>query len=680
MRKLKKKKNNYPYFSLFQVLKSALTVFIIIFFIHCAGNKKNTGNEKKYASLEASTKYVGMNECRQCHADIFETFTHTGMGLSIDAASKKKSSAKFNGHALVYDSIKDFYYKPYWENDSLKFLEFRLHGRDTVHKRIEIIDFIVGSGQHTNSHMYEMNGYFHQAPLTFYTQKSTWDLPPGFENGGNSRFSRIIGLECMTCHNGYPDFVLGSENKYEKIKTGIDCERCHGPGEKHVAEKRSGKILDVTKEIDYSIVNPSKLPVDLQFDVCQRCHIQGNAVLNDNKSFFDFRPGMKLSEVMNIFMPVWNGRENEHIMASHAERLKMSDCFIKTSQKITSEKTSNELRPYKNGITCITCHNPHVSVRVTNNNQFNNTCRSCHTPVEKNECSASEKVRMTKQDNCVTCHMVTSSTTDIPHVSVTDHYIRKPVDEKEIEKIKTFVGIACINNPSPPSGAIGNAFIAYYEKFGFDTFVLDSAKKYFPDNSEKDIRNNFHSLVHLYYLKKDYPKILSYVKTLENPLTFLNNKSYSNTDAWTCYRIGQALENTGASNAALVYYKQAIDLAPYHLQFQNVYGSQLMGAGMVKEAKQVFEFVLKEFPANTTALSNLGFICLSTDGDTAKARYLYEKALSLDPDYLAAQYNVAGLYIYTKQFAKAKSVLNKILAKYPAEQKAKQILSSLQSL
>ena len=38
----------------------------------------------------------------------------------------------------------------------------------------------------------------------------------------------------MTCHNAYPDFVLGSTNKFNKIPKGIDCERCHGPGELHV--------------------------------------------------------------------------------------------------------------------------------------------------------------------------------------------------------------------------------------------------------------------------------------------------------------------------------------------------------------------------------------------------------------------------------------------------------------
>ena len=34
-------------------------------------------------------------------------------------------------------------------------------------------------------------------------------LPPGYENGFNNRFNRLIELECMSCHNAFPEMVLG---------------------------------------------------------------------------------------------------------------------------------------------------------------------------------------------------------------------------------------------------------------------------------------------------------------------------------------------------------------------------------------------------------------------------------------------------------------------------------------
>jgi len=367
-----------------------------------------------------------MNTCRQCHASIYETFIQTGMGKSIEKASRQKSAAAFGDEHKIYDSHFDFWYQPYWENDSLKIMEFRLSGKDTIHKRTETVSYIVGSGQHTNSHMMNTNGYLNQMPMTFYTQKGHWDLPPGFENGGNSRFNRMIGLECMTCHNSYPVFTEGSENKYEFVDQGIGCERCHGPGSKHVKEKLEGNVTDVVTGIDYSIVNPAKLPIDLQLDVCQRCHIQGNAVLNEGKSFYDFKPGMTLSSVMNVFMPVYSGRESEHIMASHVERMKMSKCFTVSAQRAESNPV-DKLRPYKNAMTCVTCHNPHVSVKQTGSAHFNLACNNCHTSGKDKLCSEEKEILSLNQNNCVKCHMPSSGTTDIPHVSVHDHRIGIPV-------------------------------------------------------------------------------------------------------------------------------------------------------------------------------------------------------------------------------------------------------------
>ena len=135
------------------------------------------------------------------------------MGKSIKPAIKKYSSSVFMNKSL-YDTVLDFHYKPYWMGDSLYINEYQLsHENDTTHYLNYQIDYIVGSGHHTNSHLVHNNGYLYQAPFTYYTQDSILDFPPGFDNSDNTRFFRKMGLECITCHNAYPAFVLGSENK-----------------------------------------------------------------------------------------------------------------------------------------------------------------------------------------------------------------------------------------------------------------------------------------------------------------------------------------------------------------------------------------------------------------------------------------------------------------------------------
>lgn len=664
--------------------KSLNKIIILILFLsfvlgmnlRCKTDSSSQTN--RYASLDTSNYYTGINACRDCHSNIYDTYIHTGMGLSFDHASPEKSSADFDHHRPVFDSTRNFYYLPYWEDDSLRIMEYRLQGKDTTHQRIETITYIVGSGQHTNSHIINTGGFLNQAPLTFYTQKGQWDLPPGFENGMNSRFSRIIGLECMSCHNSYPDFELGSENKYSFVDRGIGCERCHGPGGKHVNEKREGIIFDTQTQIDYSIVNPAKLPIALQLDVCQRCHIQGNAVLNEGKSFFDFKPGMRLSEVMNVFMPVYRGNPDEHIMASHVERMKLSRCYTE-SLRMAESSDDNTLYPYKNAMTCVTCHDPHVSVRNTGSQSFNTACGGCHGNNKSTKCSEKPEALRQHQMDCVGCHMPYSGTTDIPHVSVHDHYIRKPIPEGEIQKIRDFVGIACINNPNVNNISRGRAFIAYHEKFGFGPEALDSARRYLPHLSDQDIRIHFRDLIHLSWLEKKYAEVISYVERSGDVLKNLNKPSYDNHDAWTAYRIGESYFQTGNQRECESYYARAYRLAPDFPEFVNKYATILAANGKNGPAIEVLEKSVSAYPKFPSTLSNLGYLILVERGDTTSARRLYDRALALDPDYRQAIINKAGLFLLTGKKRESIQLLKQHLKFNPDHKAANELLSRIQN-
>jgi len=669
----------------FKYVSFCLTIIVGLLFFSCESHEgKNTSTEIKkdtllYFNHSDSAKYVGINTCKLCHQDIYNTFIKTGMGKSFDVASKAKSSGDYH-NSVIYDKNGDFYYKAFWQNDRLQFLEYRLQGRDTIYKRLETVNFIVGSGQHTNSHIQSVNGYLNQMPMTFYTQKKKWDLPPGFEDGHNSRFMRKIGLECMSCHNNYPEFVLGSENKFTAVPEGINCERCHGPGSIHVEQRQTGSRIDTSKYIDYSIVNPAKLSIDAQFDICQRCHLQGNTILKEGKSFYDFKPGMKLSDYMTVFLPKYKNADDEFIMASHADRLKQSKCFI-ASANSASKTTSNKLKPYKDAMTCVTCHNPHVSVRETNPNVFNDACNSCHNENGKSKINCSKK-GITKISNCVNCHMPKSGSIDIPHVTVHDHYIRKPITKKDKEGIKTFIGLYAINEKNPSSITKARAYLNQYEKFENKSYYLDSAQIYLKDKTETDIKANLEPLVQLYFIKNDFNKIAIYASKLtDNYLlnTFLIKKSYSNDHAWMSYRIGEAFYNLGDLQRAINYYKKAVDLAPYVLDFKNKYGSALAAKGLLPIAEKEFNEILKENPKHVSALTNLGYVKLS-QGNVSEAERLYFKALSLDPDYEALLLNIAGLYAYKKEFKKAEIYINKILKRNPNNTKAKQALSQIKQM
>lgn len=611
----------------------------------CAPNSTTEKPVAAFLNLNDSVAYVGMQMCRSCHNNVYQTYIETGMGQSFGKADLKKTAAEFGPDAIVYDKALDFYYKPYFQDSVMYVMEFRLEGKDTVHKRIEKIDYIIGSGHHTNSHMINRNGYVYQAPITYYTQDKKWDLAPGFEEN-NERFGRAILSECLTCHNHTPTPATGSENKYHKMPLGIECERCHGAGGLHVKEKLMGKHVDTSKFVDYSIVNPKHLPIDRQMDLCQRCHLQGVAVLNEGKTFYDFKPGMQLSEVMNVFLPRFTNSDKRFIMASQADRLQLSDCF-KVSGKLS----------------CITCHNPHHDVHSTTENNYNSACQSCHhknsTQSKLFDCTAPTTQRNLEQDNCVACHMPSSGSIDIPHINITDHYISKnntpskdTLSQEKVEEIAGFLGLESliIKDASPLEMARG--YLALWDKFMGTAAVLDSVK-YYLDQSKATREKKLNTLVHYYFNKKEYALLISIA---------LAPKDIQ--DAWTAYRIGEATYKNKNLSKALSYYQQATSLKPYSLIFQEKLGSTYAQLGQLKAAEKVFHFILKEDPNRKMALANLGLLN-AQQGKVTQALQLYNKALALDPDYKSALLNKIGLLLQIGRSSEAQPVIQHLIKKHP---------------
>jgi hypothetical protein len=641
------------------LLIALFAITLPVFFCNTPGEKVDEEVEhpdSKWRNVyDPNAKYVGMETCKGCHQSIYETFMQTGMGQSFGLATKAKSAADFSpAHALVYDSALDYYYKPYWDNEAMYIMEFRLEGHDTTHKRIQKVDYIVGSGQHTNSHIFNTNGYLFQVPITFYTQKHRWDLAPGFEKGASSRFQRLIQLECMSCHNAYPEFVANSENKYTKVMTGIDCERCHGPGSLHVQDRQNNTPVDTSKGPDYSIVNPRRLSTELQNNVCQRCHLQGIAVLNDGKTFLDFHPGMKLSEVMNVFMPQYEGAQDKMIMASHVERMKKSQCYVESGK-----------------MSCITCHNPHISVKFTPRTQYLNACQSCHGDVKgQHPCTETAQARAAKNNDCVTCHMPHNSSIDIPHVAVTDHFIRKrPLEDTVQKKITAFLGMKCFNNDKPDAITTARSFLEFYERYTPTRNLLDSAIKYLDLQKAVEAgKKQNRDYIRAYFLLNDFQKVAEYASKLQP--TSMN-------DAWTAYRIGEAYYQLQHIDSALPWYKRATDVWKYALDFQNKYGICLLADNKIPEAQAVFQFIIEQNPNHVSASTNLGYIYMQ-QGNNAMAYDFLKRAQQLDPDYEQNLVNLAVWYHVNQQDGKAKATILHLLKKHPGNERARAMLLDLE--
>ena len=622
-----------------------LLMACVAMFVVCTPEKslvEEQAYELEFHNWSDSVEYVGMETCKSCHAEIYETFKETGMGQSWFHATRDKSAATYGDHALIYDSLANLYYKPHWDQDSLYITEFRLDGMDTTHKRLLPIKYIVGSGQHTNSHIIDVNGFLRQAPITFYTQKGIWDLAPGFDSKLSQRVNRIVGLECMSCHNNYPEFEEKSENKFTSVPMGIQCERCHGPGEEHVRRKLSGERVDTSQGPDLSIVNPKRLSKELQMSICRRCHAQGVAILKEGKSFFDFKPGRHLTEVMDVFLPRYDGAQTQFIMASHADRTAMSECYKKSD------------------MTCISCHNPHVSVKATPIATFNQACINCHSSNAQSLCTVQESERISiNQNNCSSCHMPESPSIDIPHVTVHDHFIRKPVSALEKSKIENFVGLKCITtNAAVSAKTRARAFLKYHESFQSDPYLLDSVKIQL--DQIVDVEEKLEELVHYYYLKSNYGEIRK----------LLNANAATNfDDAWSFYRVGEAYSQNGDMGAAEKFFDSALELKPLNFDFQNKKAAVLIAKNRLEEADAILSVIIENDPWHFAALSNRGFMFMKM-GEAKESKRMLDRALAVNPDYVQGLMNKAAWLFGMSQMDELKRTVERVLQLEPENKKA----------
>ena len=312
---------------------------------------------------------------------------------------------------------------------------------------------------------------------------------------------------------------------------------------------------------------------------------------------------------------------NSFIRASHADRLQQSSCF----------KNSD--------ITCVTCHNPHKSVSKLEEKYFDNKCMSCHDLCEDN-----------KTENCSSCHMPKSTTSDIMHVSITDHKIAVQNNNINREN-KDFIGLASINNNNPTNLSKAKAYLKFFESFENKPIYLDSAFYYLNNSSD-----NFTSFIQYYYLKDNQKGLINYV--MSNNIDY---SKYSDHDLALAFsRMGEifALHNLFVKSEE--YHKVAVELMTYVIDYKIKYGNFLLKCNKIEQAIEQYNNALDLNPTIKEIHANLGFISI-IKGDYNSAKISLNQAIILDPDYLLAYENLLLLSQKQNNLKDTKLYLQKIL-------------------
>jgi predicted CXXCH cytochrome family protein len=310
-------------------------------------------------------------------------------------------------------------------------------------------------------------------------------------------------------------------------------------------------------------------------------------------------------------------------------------------------------------MTCLSCHNPHISVTQTPIETFNNACINCHQGGKQTLCTEKEKVRVLVQNNCINCHMPMSGSIDIPHVQIHDHFIRKIARQETSTNKGKFVRLACVSDNTKPSAIIqSQAYLNFYEEYVAAKGFLDSAAFYLK-NANRNLNLTKKVAIRLAFLRQDYSSLLQEATTL--PL--------ADMDAWTAYRVAEALLQGNLPEKAITHLVFALKLKKGELDFMNKLGIAYLQNNQLEESKAVFVQLIKLNPEHVSALTNYGYLNI-LQGNLELGSSYYQKALALQPDYIPALLNAAGLAYLKQDKTSAKKLLKRTLKVDPKNEKA----------
>jgi Tetratricopeptide repeat/Cytochrome c554 and c-prime len=377
-----------------------------------------------FLNTQPDVAYVGDQACAGCHREQTKAYRQHPMGRSLFRADEAPPLEQFDGKDGKPFQTARLHFQVIRRDAKLIHKEWSQDDRGNVVAQAEAeIAYAIGSGSQARSYLVVRDGFLFESPITWFTDKAAWQLSPGYDKN-QEHFSRRIERRCLYCHCQEARPAEHTVNRYETPPFGqlaIGCERCHGPGELHVASRK--ERVDA-QEMDVTIVNPRHLPAALRDAVCEQCHLQGEAIVpRRGRAQSDYRPGLPLHEYVSIFVRPAQAGDNKRIVG-HVEQMQESVCFTKSAGKFG----------------CISCHDPHRLPSPEEKIAFyQGRCRNCHAAaarpaaaadVTAPDCSLPPAQRTAKspRDDCVACHMPRHGSSAAEHLAVTDHRVLRNPD------------------------------------------------------------------------------------------------------------------------------------------------------------------------------------------------------------------------------------------------------------
>jgi predicted CXXCH cytochrome family protein len=632
-------------------------------------------------SSAPENSYVNTAVCTGCHANLTAGFLKTGMGRSF-AQARPEKVPEFGKpfHHKASDSYFAMlardgrYYQRRWQ--------IGFDGKETNVEEKQV-DYVIGSGNHAFTYLHlNSRGALQVLPLSWYSEKGGyWDMSPGYDQPDFPGSIRPVHYECIFCHNAYPQIPEALEHAanaemtfLDPLPEGIDCQRCHGPGQRHVALASAGVARE---QIRAAIVNPKRLAPERELEVCMQCHLETtsldlpHSIRRFDKAPFSYVPGQPLGDFRVEFDQrggQTGGVPDRFEIAHGAYRLRQSQCYIQSAGKLR----------------CTTCHNPHdIPHGPAAAAHYNAVCEQCHaatlprTPAGPHAAGA----------DCIACHMPKRRTDDVVHVVMTDHLIQRQKPPRDLltpkaEFVETaangYHGEVVPYYPAPladtPENALYTAAAQVRDRRNLTEGLprLENLlERYHPAPA-----GFYAELAQGYGAAGDWAKAIPYFEDAarREPTAFrltqlgnalMENRQFPQAEAALRRAIGldpdQPMEwgtlgwvlwqqDKGAEARADL--ERAIVLDPELPELHNNLANVEWGTGDQAAAEQHFREALRIQPGVAEWRLNLARV-LATRGQIPKARFQFEQTIRLKPDSAEARLDYGRLLADHRELAAA---------------------------
>ena len=602
------------------------------------------------ALMAAQPGYVDSAVCAGCHADTAKNYARTGMGRSVRAVSKTAAEPEFNGASFLHAASRELF--TFTLRDGLPWIRRSQPGPGGAETNVfeQRVDYIIGGGNQAVSFLHRTrDNKLTEFPVTWYPEGGNagkdgghWGMSPAFDRPDHPGFSREINFACMLCHNAYPQATPVSDSPGETIfpaqlPEGIDCQRCHGPGQKHVDAAARGKSV---QEIRAGIVNPARLGQDRQNEICLQCHLETTSsrlpasLLRTGRGVFSYRPGEPLGD---FILALDRAPGNEHAdsveLVSAPWRLAKSAC------------TMTDGKP----LTCTTCHDPHVALsREESVRKTDTICASCH-PALGNQHPA-------RQD-CVECHMPRTPAVDVIHASITDHFISRPraaglpAEEVNARNTKPYAGEVTLYYPKSLAPGQANELALAIAQVQSNPVEALRRLSVFTASNQTPGADLEAEIGHAFLLLNQPQKAVTFYQ--EALAGSRNNVPWLTG-------LGSSQLAAGHADLAAETFARLVSLAPWETDVLFSLGQAYARQGKFTDAIRVLRDAISRNPESAAAFNDLGGTLLRA-GSLKEAEDALRESVRIQPEFSSLRMNLADALIKEGKLSEAQEQLEEAI-------------------